>query len=95
MINNGQAHGKQLNPRGHCTGGRQLNPWDWTASSGNRGTKRKRTTANDCDDSEVNIVCVRTAEDRVKEASRASKSWVIGATLIINEDLECLGAGST
>ena len=52
------------------------------------GTKRKRTTGSYCDDSEVNIVCVRTAEDRVKEASRASTSWVIGATLIINEDLE-------
>ena len=36
------------------------------AAGGNRGAKRKRTTA--CDDTEVKVVRVRTAEDRIKEA---------------------------
>ena len=38
------------------------------SGGGDRGTKRKRTTGFDCDDSEVKVVRVRTAEDRVKEA---------------------------
>ena len=37
-----------------------------SAAGGNRGAKRKRTTA--CDDTEVKVVRVRTAEDRIKEA---------------------------
>ena len=38
------------------------------SGGGNRSTKRKRTTGFDCDDSEVKVVRVRTAEDRIKEA---------------------------
>ena len=37
-----------------------------SAAGGNRGAKRKRTTA--CDDTEVKVMRVRTAEDRIKEA---------------------------
>ena len=45
-----------LQPAASCLG------W-WRSRS-----KRKRTTGFDCDDSEVKVVRVRTAEDRVKEA---------------------------
>ena len=33
------------------------------SGGGDRGTKRKRTTGSDCDDSEVKVVRARTDED--------------------------------
>ena len=38
------------------------------APGGDRGTKRKCTTGFDCDESEVKVVRIRTAEDRNSEA---------------------------